>query len=272
MGRRARKANRKANRRNAQRRIAQRKRDKRAAAVVFVYGTLQRGQRLAGALARSVYLGTAETENGWALWDVAGGGYPGMLPDATAGTVKGELYRCDAATVADLDRIEGCPDLYVRRTITLADGRTVAAYAFPAANLLDLIAAGDSCPPIPGGDWKAYRADLDKQEADRRKATIGTAGGWVDYWTTDEEPTIEGCGFDSVGSFTAADYASATGEPIAAEPDRTIAPLDDPTLTIDPFSDLNGSGLDKWERELCEEHADFADPFFWSDRGPNGND
>jgi len=92
--------------------------------LVFVYGTLMRGQpnhhvlARAGARAR----GAATTVLPRTLVDL--GPYPALLPrdgvrDASARAVTGELFAVSARALAALDEFEGCPDLYVRERIAV---------------------------------------------------------------------------------------------------------------------------------------------------------
>ncbi len=113
--------------------------------IVFVYGTLMRGGRYHGLIAHSERLGPARTAHGFALVDL--GPYPAMI--AGEGSVAGELYRVDAATLAALDELEGHPSYYQRTPIRLADGREVVAYLF-----VDRAALAEASP-IPGGDWRS---------------------------------------------------------------------------------------------------------------------
>jgi len=94
---------------------------------VFVYGTLME----AGANHRVLVdlgarkLGRAVTKEPRTLVDL--GPYPALLAcdaerDAQASCVHGEVYELDEEAIADLDAFEGCPDLYVRERIALAEG------------------------------------------------------------------------------------------------------------------------------------------------------
>lgn len=91
--------------------------------LVFVYGTLMRGQVnhpwLAGARAD----GEARLP-GALLHDLG----PFPMAVAGAGVVHGEVYAVTAADLARLDRLEGHPRLYRRRRMALADGRRVWVY------------------------------------------------------------------------------------------------------------------------------------------------
>ncbi len=87
--------------------------------VVFVYGTLKRGDCRHQFLAGSKFLGLATTAAGYRLFDL--GEYPAMVEDAGGGQIEGELYEVSDATLRVLDDVEGVADvLYTRRAVALA--------------------------------------------------------------------------------------------------------------------------------------------------------
>jgi gamma-glutamylcyclotransferase (GGCT)/AIG2-like uncharacterized protein YtfP len=112
---------------------------------VFVYGTLMRGGRYHGLLARARHLGAARTTSGYRLYDL--GPYPAMIREGD-GVVTGELYEVDAATLVELDRLEGHPDLYLRQTVELDGGEVVTTYLFVDATELR------RSPVILSGNWR----------------------------------------------------------------------------------------------------------------------
>lgn len=84
-----------------------------ARTVLFVYGTLKRGERANRLLAGQTYLGPATTAPRYRLVDL--GDHPGMIPDAAAGlSVTGELWEVSECCLDELDDYEGCPVDYVR--------------------------------------------------------------------------------------------------------------------------------------------------------------
>jgi len=87
--------------------------------LVFVYGSLKRGHRLAGHLAGSRFVGRARTVSGFRLFDL--GWFPAMKRDDDGGQIEGELYEIDDATLARLDRVECEGRLYRREEIALAE-------------------------------------------------------------------------------------------------------------------------------------------------------
>jgi len=135
-------------------------------ALVFVYGTLRAGE--------VNDLNTAARRHGIAVpqWlgsgTVAGrlydfGSHPGLVPDAGAGPVLGDIYAIDEALVPVLDEIEeiypGQATLFVRTEmpVSRADGELLSCLIYPVdAN------AVVSLPHIEGGDWVAYRKARDQ--------------------------------------------------------------------------------------------------------------
>ena len=76
--------------------------------ILFLYGTLKRGQRNHQLLAGQHCLGPARTVPHYRLHDV--GPYPGLVEDADNGrAIAGELWEVDDAALARLDQFEGAP-------------------------------------------------------------------------------------------------------------------------------------------------------------------
>jgi gamma-glutamylaminecyclotransferase len=108
---------------------------------LFVYGTLRRGERAHGLLARATFLGNVRTEAGYQLRDL--GPFPALVRGGGA-SVTGELYVVSRALLLRLDRYEGVD--YLRSAITLDDGTAAEAYlAGP-----EIEGLGE---PIRSGDW-----------------------------------------------------------------------------------------------------------------------
>jgi gamma-glutamylaminecyclotransferase len=110
---------------------------------VFVYGTLKRGFPREDLMAGAVFEGSATTQRGYALYDL--GAYPALVV-GSEGAVIGEVYWVDPEHLAELDRYEGCPDLYGRVTIALSDGSRAEAYVMSATGV-------GGCPRIEGGEF-----------------------------------------------------------------------------------------------------------------------
>lgn len=113
--------------------------------LIFVYGTLKRGDVRAGALAGAKFLGEAHTEPRYRLYDC--GEYPALI-GAAAGeegvAVEGEVYEVTPECLARLDEVEGVAEsLYERGPIALRppfSGVAVEAYFYrcPVAGLPEL--------------------------------------------------------------------------------------------------------------------------------------
>jgi gamma-glutamylaminecyclotransferase len=100
--------------------------------LVFVYGTLMRGDCRHGALAGQEFAGEARTIAAYRMYDV--GTYPALVEAADGVEIEGEVWRVSAACRARLDAVEGVDEgLYARRTIRLQppfDTSPVEAYFY----------------------------------------------------------------------------------------------------------------------------------------------
>jgi gamma-glutamylcyclotransferase (GGCT)/AIG2-like uncharacterized protein YtfP len=95
--------------------------------LLFVYGTLMRGQRLHHHLQRQngvLYLGKAKIRA--QLYRLRGRGYPGAVRTSRAESfVHGELYQLSnpTETLRIMDKIEGCDEgLFVRKRVDIWHG------------------------------------------------------------------------------------------------------------------------------------------------------
>jgi gamma-glutamylaminecyclotransferase len=111
--------------------------------VLFVYGTLLRGEANHPLIAEARFLGEARTEAAFDLVDM--GEYPGLVPGGST-AVHGELYEVSSGARARLDELEGHPHFYRRQPIRLRDGSVADAYL-----LVPEQAAGR--PRIASGRW-----------------------------------------------------------------------------------------------------------------------
>jgi gamma-glutamylcyclotransferase (GGCT)/AIG2-like uncharacterized protein YtfP len=88
--------------------------------LLFVYGTLQRGQQSHHLLAGAEFVGPARTMPLYRLYGI--GWHPGLVLDRAAGlAVQGEIWAVDDATLARLDDYEGVPSYFTRDYVALAD-------------------------------------------------------------------------------------------------------------------------------------------------------
>jgi len=114
--------------------------------LVFVYGTLKRGQPNHALLARSRFCGEAQLA-GLALYNL--GPFPMAIASSDPQAVlQGEVYAVNAEQLAALDRLEGAPRLYDRQRHPLSDGRQVWVYVGRERQVRHV-------PLIPSGVWSA---------------------------------------------------------------------------------------------------------------------
>lgn len=99
---------------------------------VFVYGTLMRGLCNHQWLADGTFVREAQSAAPWLFVDFEAG-YPALMRAGTiAGvaprTLRGELWRCDVATLCRLDILEGAPEEYLRIRLLLDQGQRAWTY------------------------------------------------------------------------------------------------------------------------------------------------
>lgn len=82
---------------------------------VFVYGSLKRGHYNNRHLDGATYLGEYRTPPKYALYDL--GPFPAMTEADRGVSVQGEVYLIDSKTLDRLDRLEGHPRFYERKTM-----------------------------------------------------------------------------------------------------------------------------------------------------------
>lgn len=98
-----------------------------AKTLLFVYGTLKRGERNAFRLAGQDFLGAVVTAPKYRVIDL--GAHPGLIRDDTTGfAIRGELFAVDAKCLAELDAFEEVPGPFVRERIEVDGYREVWAY------------------------------------------------------------------------------------------------------------------------------------------------
>ncbi|CAM4542695.1 gamma-glutamylcyclotransferase family protein [Myxococcus xanthus] len=113
---------------------------------VFVYGTLLSGEPNHRLLRGARLIGPARTQPRFTLYDY--GPFPALASRGTH-AVEGEVYEVDALMLAALDKLEGHPYFYERKSITLDGAGRVEAYLFPKERL-----AGR--PIIESGCWRRH--------------------------------------------------------------------------------------------------------------------
>lgn len=99
---------------------------------VFVYGTLMRDGCRAEALTAEQFVGPAQTEPRYRLYDC--GDYPGLVAAVEGRVIAGEVWRVSPACLVRLDEIEGVPEgWYARRPVVLQAphaGECIDAYFY----------------------------------------------------------------------------------------------------------------------------------------------
>jgi gamma-glutamylaminecyclotransferase len=91
--------------------------------LLFVYGSLKRGERNHRMMSGAVFIAEALTVARYGFCVL--GDYPALLRRGER-AVAGELYRADARALRDLDLFEGVD--YVRDWVRLSDEREAQAY------------------------------------------------------------------------------------------------------------------------------------------------
>ncbi len=112
--------------------------------LIFVYGTLKKGEPNHAKLEGARFVRRARTEPRYELVDL--GGYPALLENGET-TIHGEVYEVDARRLEMLDRFEDVPSLYERKRIRLSDDH-VEAYVMPRDRV-------PGAPRIVDGDWRS---------------------------------------------------------------------------------------------------------------------
>jgi gamma-glutamylcyclotransferase (GGCT)/AIG2-like uncharacterized protein YtfP len=113
--------------------------------LVFVYGTLKRGEKNHHWLEGASWQGEAEL-SGVLLHDL------GPFPMAVIGegTAIGEVYAVEERGLARLDELEGYPRLYDRQMLSLNDGRQAWVYLGRPRQVRH-------APLVVGGSWHSTK-------------------------------------------------------------------------------------------------------------------
>lgn len=111
-----------------------------ARALLFVYGSLKRGQPNHAELGAAEFVATARTVPRFQLRMIDG--YPALVPGTRS--VRGELYRIATAQLGALDEFEGAG--YRRQAVAVDFGPTFEALAYVAV-------APDAGVLHPADEW-----------------------------------------------------------------------------------------------------------------------
>lgn len=113
---------------------------------VFVYGSLRRGMHNHRLMSKAEFVAEASL-SGFSMYQVSS--FPAIVPGN--GSVKGEIYLVDGATLARLDRLEGHPRMYRRELVTVQAGDVLAqvwvyVWQRPVSGMVS----------VPAGDWVEF--------------------------------------------------------------------------------------------------------------------
>jgi len=116
--------------------------------MVFVYGTLKKGFGNHHLLSKSLYHGDYSTAPSHKM--VSLGGFPGVVFGKGTAAIKGEVYEVADDVLDRLDRLEGYPSFYDRKSIYTLYGK---AYMYV---LSDRFARGllSNHEEVLSGEWK----------------------------------------------------------------------------------------------------------------------
>ena len=117
--------------------------------LVFVYGTLRKGEENHPLLADSKFLGKAVSARKYTMVDL--GDYPAVIQQGES-TISGEVYVISIETLAKLDILEEYPDYFQRIIVSTPYGD---AWMYVLGNIPE-----SSISLIEGGDWVARAKHL----------------------------------------------------------------------------------------------------------------
>ncbi len=128
---------------------------KKISHILFVYGTLRKGQANHGLLKDARFLGNAKTEDRYGLY-VLPHGVPYAAHNGTQlVAVSGEVYSVDEVTLEAVDHFEGHPYVYMRRKVpvVLECGSAECGIAKNAWMYFLPLAVHGIARPVPSGDF-----------------------------------------------------------------------------------------------------------------------
>jgi len=109
--------------------------------LVFVYGTLRKGQGNNTLLQDGKFLGVYETKPDFTMVDL--GCFPAVSPQGKT-SISGELYLIDQPAFTNLDQLEGYPTYYDRIQIDTPKGK---AWLYVIHHLVE------THKVVESGDW-----------------------------------------------------------------------------------------------------------------------
>lgn len=119
--------------------------------LLFVYGSLRQGLGNHHFLRDEnvSYLGNFVTEPEWTMYSL--GGFPALVDEGTT-AITGELYAVPEAVYASIERLEGYPTFYQRKSLTTPHGEAEVYY------ITDLDRYGRD-DVVKCGDWWKYLSE-----------------------------------------------------------------------------------------------------------------
>lgn len=118
--------------------------------LVFVYGTLRRGECSHHELGPARYVRDAITAPHYELVDL--GEYPALL-EGGGDAVRGELYEVPETWLAHLDWFEDVPTLYERKAVAVL-GSSQESHESRALGYVMPREVAAQAPRIESGDWQ----------------------------------------------------------------------------------------------------------------------
>jgi gamma-glutamylcyclotransferase (GGCT)/AIG2-like uncharacterized protein YtfP len=112
--------------------------------LLFVYGTLRRGESNHYLLEPAQCLGQHQTRPEFTLYDL--GPYPAVIEGHDA--IIGEVYLIDEETLANVDELEDCPVEYRREQIETPFGSAWIYLYQDVSKLSIMISSGDWCQKV----------------------------------------------------------------------------------------------------------------------------
>lgn len=120
---------------------------------MFVYGTLMSGFSNNRLLSNSQLVDRGTTEEEYTL-AVTSRPFPFLMEEDGNNYVSGEIYKVDEKTLNAIDQLEGHPEWYERKVVSivteLGDKLQAWAYFMPKSKLIDTVKVLES------GNWREY--------------------------------------------------------------------------------------------------------------------
>jgi gamma-glutamylcyclotransferase (GGCT)/AIG2-like uncharacterized protein YtfP len=110
--------------------------------LVFVYGSLRRGQSHQALLRHAKYVGVHKTEPRYTMFSL--GAFPAVVAGGCS-VITGEVFAMDQTMLSRLDEFEDCPGEYVRTEISTRYGKAWIYVFRCAPTAAATVTSGDWC-------------------------------------------------------------------------------------------------------------------------------